>query len=38
MLKKFSLCPHATAKIFTIEDGEWLVQVLFYTLLEFDNL
>ena len=36
--RKCPLCLYATAKKFTIGDGEWLVWVLFYTLLEFDSL
>jgi len=31
--RKCPLCPCATAKKFTVGDGEWLVRVIFYTLL-----
>ena len=38
MLKKVPIMPVATAKNFTIGDGERLVRVFFYTLLGFDSL
>ena len=33
-----ALCPYATAKMITIGDGERLVRMLFYTLLQLDSL